>query len=170
MNEPRRMNRPECEEVLNELEALKVDGTTAAEVLPALTEVSRRHALECEQCQSVLDDFMTTREALAPMKASLPEAGPWFATRVMAAVKAAENEIEAKREGVWISVRRLAPRLVAFAALLLVLGGTWVMEERRRELTSGQAQVRQVEGLFESAPTAPQNDDIVAAAPEGVRP
>jgi hypothetical protein len=170
MKDTRRRNRPECEEVFNEVEELKAGGTTVREALCALTEASRRHALECEECRSAVEDFVITREALAPMKAMLPEAGPWFAARVMAAATAAENETEARREGVWISVRRLAPRLAAFAVLLLVLGGTWAMELRRQELASGQAQVGHAEGLFEGASSAPANDEIVATAGEGARP
>jgi len=169
MSETQRMGRPECDEVLNELEELKAGKMTPGEVLAALTGASNRHALECEECAHAIDEMVMTREALWPMKETQPEAGPWFAARVMAGVRAAEKEIEEKKEGLWISVRRLAPRLVAFAALLLVLGGTWAMELRHRESASGQAEVRQTEGLFESAPSAPLNDDIVASAGEGAR-
>jgi len=169
MSKPR-LGRPECETVLSELEELSVHGVGAGEVSSALSEASRRHLIACEQCRSVLEDFTATREALAPMKEMLPEAGPWFAARVMAAVKSAEIEIEDRKEGVWISVRRLAPRLAAFAALLLVLGGTWAMELRYREVNSGQTQMRSAEGLFEAGPNAPVNDDIVSSANEETRP
>ena len=170
MSETQRMGRPECDEVLNELEELKAEELNSGEVLGALTGGSKRHAVGCEDCRSAVDDFVTTREALWPMRAMALEAGPWFAARVMADVRAAENEIEEKKEGLWISVRRLAPRLVAFAALLLVLGGTWAMELRRRESATGQVEVRQAEGLFENAPSAQLNDDILATAAEGTRP
>lgn len=170
MNETRRVGRPECDEVLNELEALKAGELKSGEVLGALTGGSKRHAVGCEDCRRAIDDFVITREALWPMKEMAPEAGPWFAARVMAGVRAAEHEIEEKKEGLWISVRRLAPRLVAFAALLLVLGGTWAMELRRQESASGRAEMRQSEGLFENAPSSPLNDDIVATAAEGTRP
>ena len=116
-----------------------------------------------------VQSFVTTREALGAMKELLPEAGPWFTARVMAAVKATESELEAKKEGVWISVKRLAPRMVAFAALLLVLGGTWAMELRHAERSAQQSQMRQVEGLFEGVP-GPANDDIVASIGEGRQP
>jgi len=162
--------RPECEELLSDLEELRIEGSSEAEVSSALTGASRQHAMHCEECRSAIEDFVATREGLAPMKKALPEAGPWFTARVMAAVKSAENEIEEKKEGVWISVRRLAPRLAAFAALLLVLGGTWAMEVRRREANLQGAQVRQAEGLFETVQTDVANDEIVAPAGEGTRP
>jgi hypothetical protein len=163
--------RPECEELLNALEELNIEeGVTEAEVLSSLSMQPRQHAMECEECRSAVADRVTTRAALAPMKETLPEPGPWFGARVMAAVQTAENEIEEKRDGVWIGVRRLAPRLAAFAALLLVLGGTWAMEVRRREATLEGPEKRPVEGLFETTPNTVTNDDIVASSSEGVRP
>ena len=170
MSETRRMGRPECDEVLDELEELRAGEVTAGEVQSALTAESSRHAMACQECRAAIDDFIEAREGLAAMAESQPQPGPWFVARVMAAVKAAENEIEEKKLGVWISVRRLAPRLAAFAGLLLVLGGTWAMELRHREAASGEPQGRQGEGLFETAPSAPANDDIVASVTEGARP
>jgi len=172
MNDPGNWIRPECQEFLSELEELKLEASqpvTARAVQAELPEMAKQHALHCEQCAVALEDFATTREALREMK-TLSEPGPWFVTRVMAAIKSAENEIEEKRDGVWISVRRLAPRLAAFAALLLVLGGTWAMELQRREAAAQRPELRQVEGLFEPAPSAPLNDDIVASASEDARP
>jgi len=169
MNDTRRFGRPECDEVLNQLEEMNVAIATVDETFSALTAETRRHAKSCSVCQAAIMDFAETREGLATMKQGMPEAGPWFAARVMMAVKAAEREIEERKEGVWVSVRRLAPRLAAFAALLLVLGGTWAMELRRRDV-AGQTELRQAEGLFESGQSAPLNDDIVASAAEGTRP
>ena len=162
--------RPDCERLLNELEVMNIEGVTEADVLSALMGTSRQHALQCEDCRSAIEDLVTARGGLAAMKGILPEPGPWFTAGVMAAVKSAENEIEESKEGVWISVRRLAPRLAAFAALLLVLGGTWAMEVRRREATLQGPEMRPVEGLFETMPSAAANDDIVASATEGARP
>jgi hypothetical protein len=163
--------RPECEELLSALEELNIEErVTEAEVLSSLSIETRQHAVECQDCRSAVEDFVATRAALAAMKATLPEPGPWFGARVMAAAQAAEKDIEEKKDGVWISVRRLAPRLAAFAALLLVLGGTWAMEVRRREATLQGPEMRPAEGLFETTPSAVTNDDIVASSSEGVRP
>src|SRR6516164_1118786 len=133
MSDIRILGRPECEEVLNELEELKAGAVTASEVCGALTPGSSEHASACVDCRAAVEDFVETRAAISTLKRTQAEPGPWFATRVMAAVKAAERELEERTEGVWVSVRRLAPRLAAFAALLLVLGGTWAMELRRQE-------------------------------------
>ena len=86
------------------------------------------------------------------MKESLPEAGPWFTTRVMQAIAAQEEEIEERQNGFWTSVRRLAPRLVAFATLLLMLGGTWAFQERRAARANGP-QMGPAEGIFEAVPS-----------------
>jgi hypothetical protein len=99
------------------------------------------------------------------MKARLPEARPWFVVRVMAAIRSKEEAIEEQRNGVWISVRRLAPRLVAFAALLLVLGGSWALEVRRTERLR-QTVMRPAEGIFETAPVTPVDEELVASVSE----
>lgn len=153
-----------CEEFLEALEGLPVEtqgARTPGEWLAVLPEAAREHAVRCGSCEAALRDFAETREALAEMREGLAEPGPWFAARVMATIRARENEIEQQANSVWISVRRLAPRLAAFAAVLLVLGGTWAMELRRAEHRR-QQEMRPAEGLFETTPSAPLNDDILA--------
>ena len=154
-----------CEMFLNELEGLTVDGPSGAtpEVLRArMTEAAQAHGVRCTNCREALQDFADTRKALEGIKEGLPEAGPWFTARVMAAIGAQEEEIEDKKEGVWISVRRLAPRLAAFAALLLVLGGSWAIEVRRADRVHGPVG-RPAESLFEGTTSAGMNDDMVAS-------
>jgi predicted anti-sigma-YlaC factor YlaD len=118
------LNRDElnCRRFLDALEELPNDGNTwksAEEWRAELPAAEEEHVGRCEACRTALEEFAETRNALAEMEVQKP--GPWFATRVMAAIGAREAEEEA-RDGVWISVRRLAPRLVALSALLLVLG------------------------------------------------
>jgi len=152
-----------CEQFLEEVEQLPLEtpGTKKAgdwrEMLP---QEAREHAGRCASCEAALEDFAETREALGGMKASQVEPGPWFVSRVMATIRAQERENEEQTDGVWISVMKLAPRLAAFAVVLLVLGGTWALELRREH--ARQMEVRPAEGLFETAP-APLNDDIVAS-------
>jgi hypothetical protein len=168
MNDPGNWIRPECQEFLSELDEIKIEKgkpETVREVKAKLPEMAKQHALRCEGCALALEDFVATRGALIEMEVPA-EPSPWFATRVMTAIRAAENEIEEKKEGVWVSIRRLAPRLAAFAALLLVLGGTWAMELRQRETAKQRPEMKQVEGLFEGAPNTALNDDIVAGASE----
>ena len=162
-----------CEEFLEELERLpaglpgRPTGRDWRELLP---QKAREHAATCANCEEALEDFAETREALAGMAESLPEPGPWFVARVMAKIGAQERELEEQANGVWISVMRLAPRLAAFAAVLLVLGGTWALELRRAEQSRRQQTRPAAEGLFEAAPNTPLNDDIIANTHEEQQP
>ena len=129
-----------CEWMTGELEGLpsgEGDGETAEELLVRLPEAAREHAAKCAECENAVRDFVDTRLALAEMKESLPEAGPWFTRRVMQGIAAREEEIEERQNGFWTGVRRLAPRIVAFATLLLMLGGTWAFQERRAARANG---------------------------------
>jgi hypothetical protein len=157
-----------CERFLHELEMLPAggrNGPAPEEFLKGLPEAAREHASQCARCESALLDFSEARNALEGMKAGLPEAGPWFVVRVMSAIRSKEEAIEEQRNGVWISVRRLAPRLVAFAALLLVLGGSWALEVRRTERLR-QTVMRPAEGIFDTAPVAPVDEELVASVSE----
>jgi len=84
----------------------------------------------------------------------------------MAAINAREQEEEA-RDGVWISVRRLAPRLVALSALLLVLGGSWALQLRKTE--GMNVERRGGDMVFDSSATPTWYDDGLGTTSE-VRP
>lgn len=157
-----------CEWFLNELEMLPKDGpeaTCTENLLERMTAAAREHVLGCASCDLALRDFADTRQLLESVKEGLPGAGPWFTTRVMAAIRGKEAEIEELRNGVWVSVRRLAPRLVAFAALLLLLGGTWALQVRRAERFR-EPVVRPAESMFEAVPSAPVDEELVASVNE----
>lgn len=161
-----------CQEFLETLEEFEVPSSgvsTAMQWLAELPEKARAHAANCASCGAALEDFVETRVALARMRPALPEPPPWFAARVMTTIRSRENEMEEQRNGVWISVRRLAPRLAAFAGVVLVLGGTWAMELRRSDQRQ-QQELRQMEGLFETAPSTPLNDDILPGTYEERQP
>jgi hypothetical protein len=159
-----------CESFLEQLESLPWSENLRQgnwqQVLPG--EV-RDHAAQCASCEEALADFVDTREALVRMRGVLPQPGPWFVTRVMATIREREKELQEQAESVWVSIMKLAPRLSMVAAVLLLVGGSWALQLRYAE-RARQNQSRPVEGLFETAPHAPLNDDIVAAAYEGSRP
>ena len=162
-----------CDEFLEELERLPAGlpgRPTVKDWRELLPQEAREHAATCANCEQALEDLAETREALAGMAESLPEPGPWFVGRVMAKIRAQERELEEQANGVWISVMRLAPRLAAFAAVLLVLGGTWALELRRAEQSRQQQARPEAEGLFEGAPNTPLNDDIIASTHEEQQP
>jgi predicted anti-sigma-YlaC factor YlaD len=126
-------NEENCRRFLDVLEELPLSGATrksAEEWRAELPAAEEAHAGRCEACRTALEEFAETRNALVGM--TVEEPGPWFTARVMAAIGAREREEEA-RDGVWISVRRLAPRLVALSTLLLVLGGSWALQLHKSE-------------------------------------
>lgn len=163
-----RETKVNCEWFLNELELLPSagsQGATPEKLLAGMPGAAREHALRCASCNGALRDFADTRRAMARMKDGLPEAGAWFASRVIAAIRRKEEEIEELRNGVWINVRRLAPRLVALASLLLLLGGTWALQVRRSERLR-EPVMRPVESMFEASPSVPMDEELVASANE----
>lgn len=166
-----RPRKLECEAFLEALEAAIPDrGVEAApEVLLGLmNEASRDHAQVCADCKSAVEEMSVTRRELTRLSEAAVEPRPWFTARVMGAIRAKESEIEEKKNGVWVSVRRLAPRLVAFCTVLLVLGGTWALEVRKAE-EARQAEMRPVESLFETTASTPLNDDVLATSLQETR-
>jgi hypothetical protein len=156
------LKNSECRRFLEELEgvpASKGREGKAEAALEVMSSEARRHATECADCREAVEELVEARKALQPLSTPVAEAGPWFATQVMAAIRARENELEERRNGVWVGVRRLAPRLVALCALLLVLGTTWAVQLRRADVAT-QPEMRPAESVFESVP-APLNDDVL---------
>lgn len=156
----------DCRSFRDALEELPVKGDarmSAEEWRGELPAEDAAHLGSCAACREALEEFAETRNALAGMKA--PEAGPWFTARVMAAIAAREEEEEA--DGVWISVRRLAPRLVAVSALLLVVGGSWAVQQTRRDVATAEG--RNGDIVVDSSSAPPSYDDGMGTLSE-VRP
>jgi len=161
------LNREEenCRRFLDALEELPLSANTrksAEEWRAELPQAEEEHVGSCEACRTALEEFAETRNALAGV--TVQEAGPWFTVRVMAAINAREEEA---RDGVWISVRRLAPRLAALSALLLVLGGSWALELRKTE--GMNAERRGGDLVFDSSVAPTSYDDGLGTTSE-VRP
>ena len=151
-----------CQEFREELEALPLKNTESA-----LDGLSLAHASGCAECREAAEDLALTRAALQPLGELSPEPGPWFATRVMAAIAGRESEMDLS-DALWVSIRRLAPRLVAVCALLLLLASTWTYQLRRVEI-AGPPQVASNESVLEPGQSAPLNDDVLINATEGHR-
>ncbi len=154
----------ECEWFLESLELARLNDGEVVErngMLALMPAKAAGHAERCGGCAEALEDFVETRKLLlvSPEESRVVEPGPWFASKVMSAIAERENEI-AERDGVWQSVMKLAPRLAAVCALVLVLAGSWAVETRR-ELAAKQ--MRQPgESLFEASPAA-LDDDVLAS-------
>jgi hypothetical protein len=154
----------EFREELVALTALESAGSGGGTVLEKMSPASQEHARGCPECREAAVDMAATRDVLQPLAQDSVQPGPWFAVRVMTAIKAREAEMDLQ-EGVWMSVRRLAPRLVAVCALLLLLASTWAYQVRR----SDQARTPQVganETVLDPAQSTPLNDDVLASNSE----
>ena len=164
------MKTSQCQRFLEELEGLAATAEGKVKPQSVLTQMSREargHAQLCAECSGAVGDLIETRMALLPLREPVAEAGPWFAARVMAAIRAKESELEERSNGVWLSVRRLAPRLVALCAVVLLVGTTWAYQVRRQDLAQ-QSELRSQESVFENVPT-PMNDDVLVGG-QGDRP
>jgi hypothetical protein len=147
----------DCRSFQDALEELPVKGNarlSAEEWIAELPAAEVKHAGECVTCHTALEEFAETRNALAGM--ATVEAGPWFVSRVMAAIATKERE-DAVQDGVWNSVRRLAPRLVAVSALLLVVGGSWALEQTRTDVATANG--RSGDMVFDSSVVPASYDD-----------
>lgn len=155
-----------CRSFRDALEELPVKGglqINAEEWLGELPAEDADHGGGCAVCREALEEFAEARRALAGMPSV--GAGPWFTARVMAAIAAREKEAEI--DGVWISVRRLAPRLVALSALLLVVGGSWAVEQTRRDVAKADGRIGDM--VFDSTVAPAMYDDGMGTLNE-VRP
>jgi hypothetical protein len=151
----------DCEKTLDELERVSFEGdgvVSAASVLEKVSAEARAHVVRCEGCREAAEQFAETRNLLRPLAEKQAEPGPWFVTRVMAAIAAQEQEEE--REGIWANMRRLAPRLVVVSTLLLMLGSTWAIRVRNSEKHQNMVE-SYGEALFEPGAGAPLNDDVL---------
>jgi hypothetical protein len=90
----------------------------------ALPVALREHVAQCPECEAAAEELEASRELLSVLPRQ-PEAGPWFAPRVMAAIRARESELRRSVEA-WMIVPRLARRLTWLSALALVLASTWL--------------------------------------------
>jgi len=164
------MKNGECRHFLEELEGLagnEAGEATTPWVFAQMSSEARGHVAACAECGGAVEDLVETRRALQPMSTAVAEPGPWFVARVMAAIRGKETEQEERSNGVWLSVRRLAPRLVALCTVLLVVGTTWAVQVRREDLAR-RAPLGSANSVFESVP-APLNDDVLVIG-QGERP
>src|SRR5271167_4543918 len=93
-----------CQEFREELEALPAlesAGSGGGTVLEKMSPPSQEHARGCAECREAAVDVAATRDVLQPLAQESVRPGPWFAARVMAAIKAREAEMDLQ-EGVWI--------------------------------------------------------------------
>ena len=132
----------------------------------AVPATLRQHAAQCPDCEAAMEELAASRELLRALPRQA-EAGPWFAPRVMAAIRARESELRRSVDA-WIIVPKLARRITWVSALALVLASTWLLG-RPAASTALKPVATDITG--ESVPeyAAPDNNDdlLLSLAEEG---
>lgn len=154
--------RDECEQLQDLLESSAAHNVYSGgieEFAEGLTADGHAHWAECGNCRQAAEDLLATRELFKGAISRAEDGGPWFAKRVLNAITAREQEM-ALAMSTWSAVPRFASRLAWAAALVLVVGSTWLYETSTPRTTRQPAAASSQEYLFES-PAPPMNQDDV---------
>jgi hypothetical protein len=157
----------ECEHLLDLLEdpsAAHVRAGSLAELLEALPAAQRTHVAGCESCREAVRDVFEARQIVRGVVPQAQEPGPWFVTRVMAAIAAKEKELSEVTK-TWLAVPRFASRLAFASCALLLVASTWVFESRSTTSVK-QPSVVPAESLFEAPQPSANQDDILISMSE----
>jgi hypothetical protein len=160
-----RPRKLECEAFEDELERVagelppRVD---ANRLLAKVSAAALSHYTGCTKCRGALGYFVQSRQLFAGLEQSTPTAGPWFATKVLAAIEAHEKVLSV-REGVWTAIPQYATRLTWVTAIALLAGTTWLFEKQRTPPSSGPTNE---EFLFGSPTPQPSQDDVLVSMAE----
>ncbi len=159
---PLRNAKSQCHEFqvrLEETAEILPDAKEPAELLAALPQEQQSHAAACENCRTASEELLLTRGLLRDFPSRANLAGPWFASRVMAAIAVRHSNLRSA-ESAWTAIPRLASRLTWVSAALLLLASTWLFERPVQPPTEANQ-----ETLFEnSQPPAGQDDVLVSLA------
>jgi hypothetical protein len=124
----------------------------------------RQHAQECSDCRDAAEDIVALRNLVREFEAA-PVAGPWFASRVIAAINSLEAE-RSRASAIWLAVPRFASRLSWLAAVALLFTCTWMYERSTQPIEPQTASAFTSEHLFDP-PALPANHDDVLVSQAG---
>jgi hypothetical protein len=133
-----------------------LDGVALQSLLAQLPERARQHANVCGDCRSAAGEFLKVRRMFQHQDHGA-EPGPYFLTRVMAAITDREAALE-KSAQTWAAVPRLAYRLSVLASLSLLVAGGWLYQQPRHVTVGGVSMAQNNEGLVEGGSGATQDD------------
>jgi len=157
----------ECEHLLDLLEdpsAATARAQSVAEMLEVLPAAQRAHVAACESCREAARDVVEAREIVRGAVPRAQEPGPWFVTRVMAAIAAKEKELSEVTK-TWLAVPRFASRLALASCAVLLVASTWVFENRSTMVKQSSTLASQ-ESLFEAPQPSANQDDILISVAE----
>jgi hypothetical protein len=157
----------ECEHVLDLLEdpgAAPARARSVAELLEALAPAQRTHVAACPSCRDAIRDVFEAREIVRGVVPRAQEPGPWFVTRVMAAIAAKEKQLSEVTK-TWLAVPKFASRLAFASCAVLLVASTWVFENRSTTVKQSSTLASQ-ESLFETPQSSANQDDILISVAE----
>ena len=123
-------DRAECRHVGAQLEdaaASSPGAKTVAELLAAAPVALQLHAKDCVSCRDAAENLLATRSLLSALPSNADAGGPWFASRVMAAIAAQKAEF-ARSADTWIFLPKLASRLTWASSIALLLASAWLYQ------------------------------------------
>lgn len=166
---PLNKNRAECSEVRAQLEDIAAAAPSAksvAELFAAAPAALQLHAKDCAVCQEAGGSILTTRALLSALPSSANAGGPWFASRVMAAIAAQKAEL-ARAADTWTFLPRLAARLTWASSIVLLLASAWLYQ---RPVNTPPAATRAVatdvtgEPFVDSTPVPAADDEFLLSS------
>jgi predicted anti-sigma-YlaC factor YlaD len=87
---------------------------------PVLTAELSAHVSNCERCRAALDAIAPSRALLRSGVQRVAAPGPFFAARVMAAIRAEEERLATQRNVFWRPLEHLAARLAIVSAMVVM--------------------------------------------------
>jgi hypothetical protein len=158
----------ECQELrdlLEESAAARLRAVRVEELSEDWPAAQRSHIASCESCQQAAQDLFATREIFRAVPSEAEQGRPWFATRVMAAIRSREREL-ALGASLWSAVPRFASRLAWVAAVVLLAGSAWLYERPVAAPNRVPAAASTQEYLFEAPPPPMNQDDVLISMAE----
>jgi len=149
---------------VSNVDQVALNGVAVESLLAQLPEHARRHANVCGDCRSAAGELLEVRR-MFQHEDNGAEPGPYFLTRVMAAITDREAELEQSAQ-TWAAVPRLAYRLSVLASLSLLVAGGWLYQQPRHVGVAGVSMAQNNEGLVDGSGSggATQDDFLLNPA------
>jgi hypothetical protein len=147
---------------VSNVDQVALNGVAVESLLARLPEHARQHASVCGDCRNAAGEWLEVRR-MFQHEDNGAEPGPYFLTRVMAAITDREAELEQNAQ-TWAAVPRLAYRLSVLAALSLLVAGGWLYQQPRHVGVAGVSMAQNNEGLVEGSGGATQDDFLLNPA------
>jgi hypothetical protein len=155
----------ELRDLLEESAAARPEAVRVEELSEDWPSAQREHLSTCESCQEAAQDLFATREIFQGVASQTDQARPWFATRVMEAIRTREREL-ALPASLWSAFPRFASRLAWVSAVVLLAGSAWLYERPVAAPNKAPAAASTQEYLFEAPPPPMNQDDVLISMAE----